>query len=818
MHKPRSLIGVVALLCFTLLSGIILSAPLASADTSDTVNIAVNVPAACTLTPTSTSLTQTIAPGTPGNIGTANLKAVCNDAEGFAIYAVGYTNNEYGNTDLITELGTSHSIHTGTGTSTSNWNMTIDNATTTGNYDATIENDFDEASDIPETYTKIATVSSATDQTIGTNLTADFNAYIAPTQPAGTYTGKVKFTLVHPSVADEPIDDNQVAVIYDGNGLTFEDGSNTNRVLYEYNCEDQYGYVGNTAEVIKTVNLDEDGVQDGNNSYVDNIPDFEGYYDLGSAYFEGATGIKVEVTYRISQYSVFYIYDSNWNIVNGRDDGKLGCYIEDVDGCSGTTTYYIEGDYISIGLDGMNGINPNYNYGVYAKAYPVYETEEQGTNYELTHTVCNYSSASDNYDETTTWFGRWQTNDGWRLYNEDDVIDYYLNELGGEALGATLRLYAYYPYRIVYNGNQATVGAMQGFYTTLDTTGDSNNLLAPNFLRTNYGFAGWSEDSTATANGNSKIYGPAEEVEYSDLTFDSNKTATLYAVWEPSAGNLQGWTGCSSMSTGDVTALTDTRDGNTYAVAKYGNGSCWIMENLRLNPTDINTSITSDNTNGPTSDFLTKRQSIIGSSSIRVACSDSSVPECVNRISFDNGFINTSLTPHPTGQILNYTTNSYDDASWLSHGVLYNWYTATAGNGNYDSVTDASGDICPVGWHLPNGSTDAGGDIMSLLSLGGEVNYDSLYYRYEVSFADSKSNIFRAFPYNQIGCSYNGVNDCLYIEFMDNSFAGGELWTSSVSNYRYDSKTFTNWSIYGRLTMSGNNSRNYTLPIRCLAN
>ncbi len=227
MHKLKLYIGG-GLLFLTLLSGAILSAPHASADTSGTVDITVSINAACTLTPANTNLTQTIAPGTTGNIGTANLKAVCNDAGGFAIYAIGYTNNTNGNTDLVAELGTEHSIHTGTGTSASNWNMTIDNATTTGNYDATIENDFDEASAVPETYTKIATVTSTTDQSIGTNLTADFNAYIAPNQVASTYEGKVKFTLVHPSAhaAPETAEGFDLAFEKAGKSKIFNDDSN----------------------------------------------------------------------------------------------------------------------------------------------------------------------------------------------------------------------------------------------------------------------------------------------------------------------------------------------------------------------------------------------------------------------------------------------------------------------------------------------------------------------------------------------------------------------------------------------------------------
>ena len=201
-HKITTVGGM--LLSLTLLSGAILSAPKANADTSATVDLTVNVPAACSLTPANTSLTKTINPGTSDTIGTSNLKAVCNDPNGFAIYAIGYTNNTHGNTDLITDLGTDYSIHTGTGTSASNWNMTITNAETTGNYTATIENGFNEPHVVPDVNTKIATVASATDQAIGTNLTATFNAYIAPNQVAGTYEGKVKFTLVHPADAQAP--------------------------------------------------------------------------------------------------------------------------------------------------------------------------------------------------------------------------------------------------------------------------------------------------------------------------------------------------------------------------------------------------------------------------------------------------------------------------------------------------------------------------------------------------------------------------------------------------------------------------------------
>ncbi len=191
------------LLSLTLLSGAVLSAPKANADTSATVDLTVDVPTACSLTPANTNLVSTINPGTNGEIGTANIKAVCNDPNGFAIYAVGYTDEEYGNNYLTTTLGEDYKIATGNvvSPSTSQWNMTIGiDSTIANNHVATIENQFEEAHEVPETYTKIASLNSTTDQSIGANLTSTFNAYIAPNQAAGTYTGKVKFLLVHPNV------------------------------------------------------------------------------------------------------------------------------------------------------------------------------------------------------------------------------------------------------------------------------------------------------------------------------------------------------------------------------------------------------------------------------------------------------------------------------------------------------------------------------------------------------------------------------------------------------------------------------------------
>ncbi len=207
MHQYRTYIRVGSLLGLTLLSGAIITAPKASADSSGAIDITAILPTNCSLIATNNSLVKEATPGTPNTIGTAKFKATCNDAAGFAIYAVGYTNSEYGNTDLVTDLGEDYNIKTGTGNSgdTSNWNMTIGNDTEIqSNVVADIAESFDTAHTIPTVYTKVASFTASTDQSIGSNLTAKFDTYIAPGQPASTYTGKVKFTLVHPANAEAP--------------------------------------------------------------------------------------------------------------------------------------------------------------------------------------------------------------------------------------------------------------------------------------------------------------------------------------------------------------------------------------------------------------------------------------------------------------------------------------------------------------------------------------------------------------------------------------------------------------------------------------
>ena len=160
-------------------------------------------------------------------IGETVLKAFCNDTNGFAIYAIGYTGNEDGRNVLTnTSLGSTYDIITGTATSgnTSNWAMKLSLvASPTPTYPIIIAGSNDDAdkapSDldyssfqaVPNDYIKVAYRKAATDvnptgqdNAEGSTLKTTYQAYISKTQPAGTYIGQVKYTMVHPYDATAP--------------------------------------------------------------------------------------------------------------------------------------------------------------------------------------------------------------------------------------------------------------------------------------------------------------------------------------------------------------------------------------------------------------------------------------------------------------------------------------------------------------------------------------------------------------------------------------------------------------------------------------
>ncbi|MBQ6414002.1 hypothetical protein IJI28_00015 [Candidatus Saccharibacteria bacterium] len=249
-----------SLFLITTFSGIALSSSIVSADDNTSIvdEINITVPVSCTISGTGQNThNANINNGLyEDDIGTTTLHAFCNDNEGFAIYAAGYTGNEVGgensNKLVGTNAGNNATIESGTATTAgnpdvSNWAMklaiTQDSGDTTGTNAFTIDSapnvslpsqaeqsatsiPFSQYHVVPNEYTKVAHKNSNTDMTEstgGVKLTTTYAAYISKTQPADTYTGQVIYTLVHPASAAAP----RVPISCNPSGTTIGTNSST---------------------------------------------------------------------------------------------------------------------------------------------------------------------------------------------------------------------------------------------------------------------------------------------------------------------------------------------------------------------------------------------------------------------------------------------------------------------------------------------------------------------------------------------------------------------------------------------------------------
>lgn len=318
-------------------------------------------------------------------------------------------------------------------------------------------------------------------------------------------------------------------------------------------------------------------------------------------------------------------------------------------------------------------------------------------------------------------------------------------------------------------------GANSGIMNNQAASSNTETVLIPsNYAKTGYGFAGWLA-TPASGTTPELIYGPNATITTPDLSTSGMK---LYAKWVPSSGSLQTWTGCSTLSVNEVIALTDTRDNETYAIAKLADGRCWMVENLRLVPSAV--SITNDNTNSPIEGFA---EAAASSSTSDNLCGILDDPECNDKIQYNTNSLNRSLT------------QSYNTAgkrvAWYSYGVYYNWYTATAGNGTVETGADVTvaGDICPTGWHLPTGNNGEYVTMNTAVNTGSE----------DVMLRDYPNNFIWSGDFNKTSRTNGGVN--------------GRYWTSTSfstgSAYRFGFQP-------GKMAVNGNYEKWDAFAIRCI--
>ena len=138
------------------------------------------------------------------DVGKTTITTLCNDGNGYSIYANGYSNNEEGNNKLINAEHPEFSIDTGLATSglISNWAMKLNNIPDDPSpTPAVIEPAYDNTYGlVPQYWTRVASrPSGTTDMDEGSSFTTTYAIYTTSNQHAGTYNGQVKYVLTHPS-------------------------------------------------------------------------------------------------------------------------------------------------------------------------------------------------------------------------------------------------------------------------------------------------------------------------------------------------------------------------------------------------------------------------------------------------------------------------------------------------------------------------------------------------------------------------------------------------------------------------------------------
>ena len=188
---------------------LILSIPHSSATVSGASadSLTLSLPTSCTLSSVVNSAhNATLISGTyTSDIGKTTITTLCNDGNGYAIYANGLSNGTVGNNALISSVSSNHNIATGIyhqGDTTSSWAMKLGNISgDTSPTPPVIEQGYNNTYGlVPSTWTKVAgRTSGTTDMITGSTFTTTYAVYTAPTQHAGTYTGQVAYALIHGS-------------------------------------------------------------------------------------------------------------------------------------------------------------------------------------------------------------------------------------------------------------------------------------------------------------------------------------------------------------------------------------------------------------------------------------------------------------------------------------------------------------------------------------------------------------------------------------------------------------------------------------------
>lgn len=645
----------------------------AESDSIDTV--IVSVPVSCSITGTvGSEHTDTVEVGTyTEDIGETTFKVLCNDSNGFAVYAIGYSDDTYGNTVMKpSTLAETNAIATGTATSgsTSNWAMKL--AAVSGDYTPTLETGFNAYHAVPTEYTKVASLGSSTDATVGSSFKSTYAAYISQAQPADTYTGKVKYTVIHPANGSEPLP------IY-----TMQEVSNWGNSVSE-----GQEVIGVDSRDGKSYNITR--LADGNLWMTQNL-DFD--IDSTRTYTPADTDIPANWTPTLSTHSadtttwlndlaIPESYDPGdlfWNGIvdsNGLWAAYNESWIEETE--SRDESLNPKSSFISTSGDSHYHVGNYYNW---TAAIAMNDSTSYATSIALVdQSICpaGWTLPRGGYGDDT-------------FYSLINGYDTYVHESSTMANGTNFHNSPFFfnlSGEIWYEWN----GSSYDITMVNENIGQSGELWTAVSSRADY-YDGADTIVIDLYGGDYHIYpgiwGNAGQTGLpvrciarpvtSDVLFSKpTEIADLYSLQDfnyLSPDDKQSV--LKSMEENTTYDLIDTRDNRTYQVAKLKDGNIWMAENLDLGRTELTADLTSSNTNLATT---------------------------VTASTFNSWKKTTGTGTYSTGEFI--PISGTDTTSGTLYGTLYNYYAASAGtiSGGTNS-SNAQYDICPAGWRLPTGNS-----------------------------------------------------------------------------------------------------------------
>ena len=351
-------------------------------------------------------------------------------------------------------------------------------------------------------------------------------------------------------------------------------------------------------------------------------------------------------------------------------------------------------------------------------------------------------------------------------------------------------------YTLSYVDNSGEATNMPASATTGATTTGAFNITDTAPTRANYIFKGWCTATTNddTCSGNIIKPGGLYVIGNNPTTFNGS----VYAMWRSAipevtiadATYMQDVTSCpDTLVTGQTYTIKDSRDNQSYTVAKLADDKCWMTTNLNLAGGTV---LSSDKSDVPSANYYTLP-----------ASSTSGFSDDATAYVYNSG--NTTSTCTGSG------CYSY-----------YSWLAATAGgkNSSGSSVTtngyNAAYSICPKGWRLPTSTTSNAnaqssnnwktGDWYVLATAYG-ANLESNHYNnsdtnfYNNAGPGATPNFLLAGGYSRGSFYYGGSYGSYWSSTANSStnayYLGFDSGSVYSANYNYRMCGFSVRCVYG---------------------